>query len=375
MAGTSALDQYVVQSPAFLFSDRREKAAIDPDNPVILGNQVKCAAFEMPFAAADPFGRAEGVGAVLELLHRDARILHREGERYYWAAAAYPAEDVSLDAAGVDNVVILDADTRQIIGEIDRASSIETVHQGAIYGHQGEQYLVEEFDYHKRQAVVRKVNFDYYTDAETERDVRVLAVDRSSPRGLYTIHRIEVHVSTLATLYKKIRFYTHENVGAGEIHLPPEEMDTEAFALVVGEDAAALALAPDGRAGALGGLAGLLRRLAPLFVRCDPADLRVKSELKSRHWGGPALTIYDRVPGGVGLADALFELHERVLEAAAQVVERCACLYGCPACIGPAVEVGAAGKERVRRLLDALLGRGAAEAGPARKGSEGCSSA
>jgi len=357
IAGASALDQFVVQSPSFVFSDHREKAAIDPDNLVILANQVKCAAFELPFRRGGAFGKAPDLEEILEVLSKEAGILHFDGERYYWAAPSYPAEDVSLDATGIDNVVILDAGTGKIIGEVDRPSSIEEVYQGAIYGHQGEQYLVEEFDYHQRRAVVRKVNFDYYTDAETETDVRVLCEDEMSDFGNYAIHRVEVHVSTLATVYKKIRFYTHENVGAGEIHLPPEEMDTEAFVLTLGEKAArAGGLETGSGSGALGGLAGLVRRLAPLFVRCDPADLLVKSELKSGHWGAPAITAYDRAPGGVGLSETLFGMHREVLEAALEVVRRCPCLFGCPSCVGPVVEAGKTAKERVRRLLEALLG-------------------
>ncbi len=356
VAGASALDQYVVQSPSFLFSDHREKAAINPDNLVILANQVKCAAFELPFRKGDSFGKAPETEEILDVLARESGILHFDGERYYWAAPSYPAEDVSLDATGIDNVVILDGDTGKILGEVDRPSSIEEVYEGAIYGHQGEQYLVERFDYHQRRAVVRKVNFDYYTDAETETDVRVLCEDEDLDLGKYAIHRVEVHVSTLATVYKKIRFYTRENVGAGEIHLPPEEMDTEAFVLTFGSEAVRLG-GLEGSAGgsALGGLAGLVRRLAPLFVRCDPADLLVKSELKSGHWGGPAITAYDRAPGGVGLSETLFEMHREVLEAALEVVRRCPCLYGCPSCVGPAVEAGAAAKDRVRRLLETLL--------------------
>ncbi len=357
VAGASALDQFVVQSPPFLFGDHREKAAVDPDNLVILANQVKCAAFELPFRKGDSFGKAPAVGEILDVLSRDAGILHFDGERYYWAAPSYPAEDVSLDATGIDNVVVLDGDTGKILGEVDRPSSIEEVYEGAIYGHQGEQYLVERFDYHQRRAIVRKVNFDYYTDAETETDVRVLCEDERLDFGEYSIHRVEVHVSTLATVFKKIKFYTHENVGAGEIHLPPEEMDTEAFVLTPGGEAVRAA-GLEGAAGgaALGGLAGLIRRLAPLFVRCDPADLLVKSELKSGHWEGPAITAYDRAPGGVGLSETLFGMHREVLEAALEVVRRCPCLYGCPSCVGPVVEAGAAAKERVRRLLEGLLG-------------------
>src|SRR5690606_20506215 len=160
----------------------------------------------------------------------------REGDRYHYAAQTYPADGISLSAADMDNVVIQERDTRRVLGEVDRPGALTEVHEGAVYGHQGEQYVVEEFDYHNRRAWVRKVEADYYTEAETETEVRVLHLDEERVFPTYVAYRGEVHVSTLAKAFKKIRFYTRENVGIGEIHLPPEEFETEACMLVIGPD-------------------------------------------------------------------------------------------------------------------------------------------
>ncbi|MCC6783037.1 MAG: DEAD/DEAH box helicase [Planctomycetes bacterium] len=357
LARSFAMDQFLVREPGFLFDAPREAVAIDPDNAVILANHVKCAAFELPFTRGDGFGKAEGIDDVLEFLSRDLGLLVREGDRYHFAAATFPAEGVSLNAAELDNVVIHDRDTGKVLGEIDRASSITEVYEGAIYGHQGEQYLVEEFRYDDRRCYVRRADVDYYTEADTETEVRVLHLDASEDFGSYCAHRCEVHVSTLAKAYKKLRFYTRENVGDGEIDLPPEEFETEACVLALDPELAVRAgLSEGANGGGLRGLAELIQGLVPLFVRVDPGDVRVSSELRHPHFERPTILIHDAIPNGVGLSERIFAVHREVLQAALGVVTRCRCAGGCPSCIGPARDQGRRGKALARRILEELLG-------------------
>jgi DEAD/DEAH box helicase domain-containing protein len=251
------------------------------------------------------------------------------------------------------------------------------VHEGAIYLVEGETYTIERFDYANRRAHARKVASDYFTEAETDTEVRVLRLEEKAERRLagaaeLAIWRGEVHVTTVATLYKKIRFYTRENVGAGDIHLPAEEMDTEAFVLTLAnERAQALQLAAGNRAAAWAGVGRLLRRTAPLFVRCSAGDLGLSTEIRSGHFACPALFLYDRIPGGVGLPVALFRSFRELVRATREVLERCACEHGCPACIGPLEEVGPLGKETARAVL-ALLDEGP-ELVPAAIGADGVS--
>ncbi len=352
VARSFAMDQYLVREPGYLFGEPREAVSIDPDNAIILTNHVKCAAFELPFDRGDGFGEAEGVDEVLDFLTDDLRVLVRQGDRHHFAASTYPAEGVSLNAADMDNVVIHDREDATVLAEIDRASSITEVYEGAIYGHQGEQYLVEEFRYDDRRAYVRKADADYYTEADTETEVRVLHVDESQDFGGYAAHLAEVHVSTLAKAFKKIRFYTRENVGIGEIDLPPEEFETEACVLALAPELVercGLQQGADG--GGLRGLAELVQGLVPLFVRVDPGDVRVTSELRHPHFERPTLTIYDRIPNGVGLSERIFRVHHEILDAAAGVVARCTCATGCPACIGPSADQGRRGKALALAVL------------------------
>ncbi|MSR64145.1 MAG: DEAD/DEAH box helicase [Planctomycetes bacterium] len=373
VARADPVDQYLAHHPDYLFGAARERLALDADNLVLLSEQLKCAAFELPFhagpdGAVRDFGASPHVGGILDYLAEESKLLLRRNApagtsgapartTWYWAADAYPAQDVSLAGREADNVLIFDEE-EQAIGEIDRAGSLTAVHEGAIYQVEGETYKIERFDYANRRAYARRVASDYFTEAETDTEVRVLRLEEKAERvnaaGLSDVQlwRGEVHVTTLATMYKKIRFYTRENVGAGDIHLPAEEMDTEAFVLTLAPEAAeALALLTGNRAAAWAGVGRLLRRSAPLFVRCGAGDLGISCETRSGHFERPAIFLYDRVPGGVGLPVALFRAQREIVSAAREVLARCACALGCPACVGPLEEVGPLGKETALAIL------------------------
>jgi DEAD/DEAH box helicase domain-containing protein len=388
IARSDPIDQFLAQHPEYLFAAPREELGLDPDNLVLLSEQLKCAAFELPFQErcnADGVAEVLGFGAsphlpeILDYLSEGAGLLHKRedplrpvehGRRpstWYWMADAYPAQNVSLAGGEPDNVLVLDADTGKALGEVDRAGSIVTVHEGAIYQVEGETWKIERFDYKNRRAYARAVESDYFTDAQTETEVRVLRLEerrsRTGPDGGEDLNlwRGEVHVTTLATLYKKIRFYTRENVGSEDIVLPPEELDTEAFMLTLSEESAArLQLHAGSRGAGWSAVGGLIKRVAPLYLRCQPQDLGLCSEIKSPHFNRPTITLYDRVQGGVGLCIKLFEVAHDIFAAAYSVVSECACRQGCPACVGPMEEVGPMGKSTAQALLAHLL------AGPTR---------
>jgi DEAD/DEAH box helicase domain-containing protein len=372
VARSDPLDQFLARHPDWLFSAARERLALDPDNLVILSEQLKCAAFELPFSSAELAGGSFGPPAlsagILDYLAEESGLLLRRGERWHWMADAYPAQDVSLDGGAPDNVLVLDAETSKALGEVDRAGSITAVHEGAIYQVEGEIWKIERFDYSNRRAYARSVESDYFTEAETDTELRVLRLERGAQRERtaggddYAALTGEVHVTTVATQYKKVRFYTRENVGAEDIHLPAEEVDTQAFALTLSEESAEqLGLAGAERGGAWRGVGELVRRVAPLFVRCRVQDLGLSCEVRSAHFGKPTIFLWDRVQGGVGLGERLFDEHRAVLGAALDVAARCACRDGCPACIGPTPQAGLGGKGTAIRILEHLAG-GAAPA-------------
>ena len=231
VGNSSPLNQYIINHPDFVVGQGAERALIDPDNLYIILSHLKCAAFELPFQDGELFGR-ENIKEYLDFLV-DEQILRFVEGRYYWMSEAYPASDISLRSASSDNFVIIDTTDGAsiVIGEVDRFSAPMLIHEGAIYMHEGSQYHVDQLDWERQKAYTRRVKVDYYTDANLDVDLKVLSVGESQQlKELHAVHAWgEVLVSAKTHLYKKIRFYTHENVGWGSISLPEQEMHTTAF--------------------------------------------------------------------------------------------------------------------------------------------------
>ena len=244
---------------------------IDPDNMYILLSHLKCAAFELPFQAGELFG-GKDVAEYLSFLVDEGILRFVEG-RYYWMSEVYPANDISLRSASSDNFVIIDTTdgASSVIGEVDRFSAPMLIHEGAIYMHEGRQYHVDQLDWERQKAYARRVKVDYYTDANLDVDLKVLSVSESLQPGTKPAAQSwgEVLVSAKTHLYKKIRFYTHENIGWGPISLPEQEMHTTAFWF-----AQKLDLEPSVPSevvqNALNGVAHLLLNTAPLELMCEP---------------------------------------------------------------------------------------------------------
>jgi DEAD/DEAH box helicase domain-containing protein len=378
VATSSPLNQYIAAHPEFILGGSPEAALINPDNFYVLVSHLKCAAFELPFTVGERFG--PNTDLLLDLLVEEG-LLHREGDRYHWMAEVYPAENVSLRSAAVDNVVIIDTgDGRNgpapaplapeeraarggrqgrptVIGEVDRTSAPMLVHTGAIYMHGGRQYHVDRLDLTERKAYVHAVDVDYYTDAELAVDLAVLTEDQRAEGGAAVWTCGDVRVSFQPTVFKKIKLHTHENVGWERLDLPQDDLHTRAVWLALRAGAVEGLSGEDVQAG-VWALGNLLVNVAPVFVLCDPRDLRVAAQTRSPHTGRPTVFLYDAVPGGIGLAERLFELRASLLAAARDHVRACSCAAGCPSCVGPANEVDGDPKRAALRLLERLLAGG-----------------
>jgi DEAD/DEAH box helicase domain-containing protein len=476
IAGGNPLEQYIVTHPGYFFGRSPEHGRINPDNLLILLAHLKCAAFELPFADGEtfgrygnlpygrygnlPYGRAEteqGPGGPIdpstrlptydtaELLEylAESGFVHHAGTAWYWLADAYPAEAISLRSAGPDRVLILDTSdgTTRTIGEVERAAAPAMVHPGAVYLHASQSYQVERLDWEAGQAFVRLTDADFYTQASVSVEVRPVEVREQAARAGATISHGEVRVTSKATGFRQIRFYTHETLGWGEINLPEQTLDTTAYWFVLSEatvdrlrqagwwrfdpvgyrgpnwqvqrDAAR---ARDGyrcrhcgaperpgrqhdihhltpfrdfgyvpgqniayreanlldnlvtlcrnchrRAenaqrfqGALTGLGHVLGHLVPLFLMCDWRDVGILAESQAAWSRAPTVTIYEKVPAGVGFADQLYTLHDDLLAAARELIVDCPCERGCPSCVGPVDEVGEDAKAYTLAILGEL---------------------
>ncbi len=334
IASNAPLDQYIAQHEEYLMERTVESALVNPQNVYILVDQVKCAAFEIPFKRSETYG-GEDIQDVLEYLE-DRSVLHEEEDVYHWQDRSYPAENVSIRSADAGNFVIIDrtGGSRRVIGEMDRSSVPILLHTNAIYIHGSAQYTVLEVDWDKQTVWIEQSKVNYYTDAETKTDIKILEKNSEEDTPSARAMLCDVLVRTIAVKYKKIKFGTHENIGYGDINLPPTEIHTKSLVLSF-KSALLQGLSRDECEELLLSLSHLLKNISSLFVMTDPRDIGVAENLKENLTGLPTLFLYDRYPGGVGLSDRLYEIRQRLLQASLQRVQECGCENGCPSCVGP----------------------------------------
>lgn len=333
VASSSPLDQYVIQHPEYFFKQSPETARINPDNIIILVDHVKCAAYELPFKEGERFGNIE-VEDILDYLVSE-KVLIRNGNKWFWMNDSFPAHNISLRSASQENVVIIDQSDiakAKVIGEMDLFSALTLLHEEAIYLHQGVQYQVEKLDWDEKKAFVREVNVDYYTDANLAVQLKILEEDQRKESSTSTISFGDVTVQAMATIFKKIKFETHENIGSGPIHLPEMELHTSATWISLHKHE--INLSEVRLEEGLLGATHALKNIVPIFAMCDPQDVHVVPQVKSSQLEKPTIFFYDRYPGGIGLSSKIYENIERILLEAKSLIERCQCEKGCPSCIG-----------------------------------------
>ncbi|HEV2425206.1 MAG TPA: DEAD/DEAH box helicase [Terriglobia bacterium] len=450
VASSAPLDQFIVQHPEYFFGRSPEHGFVNPDNLEILLNHLKCAAFELPIEEGERFGTLD-----LETLCRhltETGFLHHTSGAWHWVSESYPADAVSLRSVSSDNFVIVDnTGEPRVLGEVDFPSALTTLHEKAIYIQNGEQYHVERLDYDDRKAYVHRVDSDYYTDAISYTKITVLETFESrsqktevrsqstvesrqltvdgrqasvgGPQSMVeedgefrvpdfefrsteaaadcqqsitddrqpSVNHGEVHVNTQVVGFKKIKFHTHENVGAGNLTLPEQEMHTTAWWLTLPHEMLeAMPYSSTDRQDGVRALGNALEAMAILLVMCDARDLGVavgensrdqpsvsrqlsvdsrQSTVDSRQSAGrgqpardngpmtffePNIYLYDKYPGGIGLSAPLYRMSEQLLGNARKLIGNCGCEAGCPSCVGPVGEIGENGKEVALAILGAI---------------------
>jgi len=365
VASSSPLNQYVAAHPDYLFETSPEAGLVDPDNLLVRISHLKCAAFELPFDERDVDGAAAGaedfgpeLRTLLDLLAAEG-ILVQAGGRWHWMAEVFPAESVSLRSAAIDNFVIIEQGPKpRVIGEIDRPAAPLLVHDEAIYMHGGQMYHVDRLDWNEKKAYVHRVDVDYYTDANLAVELEVIEPFERAPAPGCSVEHGEVAVRDVATIFKKIKLDTNENVGWGKISIPEENRHTTSYWFALDDrtiDGLTRVEVQEG----LWGLAHLLRHLAPMFLMCDPRDLQAVAQIRSPFTERPTLFLYENQPGGVGMAQRLFEIHGAVIQAALDVLGACACEAGCPGCVGPSIRGHDTNKRAALTLLRRLIDDGA----------------
>jgi len=378
IAKSNPMDQFIVENPDYFFTRSPEHCRVNPDNLLILLHHIKSAAFELPFEEGERFGKED----LMELLAylEEKGVLHRVDKRWHWAAESYPADEVSLRTINPENVVVVDTtDTasHRVIAEVDWDSAFTTVHESAIYMVESQQYHVDKLDLERNKAYVRKVDVDYYTDAMTYTNVRVMDDFAKKMNGSIIVEHGEVQVARKVVGYKKIKFYTSENVGYGDVNLPEKDMHTTSYWFTIPWDLLDfLQLTREEIIDGLTGLAYCLHHISAMLVMSDIRDLDRCIGDKSGEWFvrygkdrrvitssppqagtvmenayDPTVFIFDAYPGGIGLSENLFERHDELIAAARSIIGACPCDHGCPMCVGPVLEVGPSAKAAALAIL------------------------
>ena len=379
VASSSPLDQFIINHPDYFFSKSPERALINPDNLSIMVSHVECSSFELPFKEGEKFGRSD-IGEILKFLEEES-LVHHSKDKWFWTSDAYPADGVSLRSISSDNFVVVDiSEKSKVIAEVDFSSALTTLHPKAIYICEGEQHFVEKLDYTQRKAYVKKTDVDYFTDAIDYTKVKILDVFDKKKLEKCDISHGEIHVATQVVGFKKIKFHTMENVGAGDLSLPQNEMHTTAYWLTIPVHLLqSLPFSPEKKINGLFGLAYILHHISPLFMMCDLHDVGVsigdnttgksvaprdmpfkipdeeKAAIFSAEEFEPNIFIYDNYPGGIGLSPTLFELEKILLEHCQKTIKACPCQEGCPSCVGPTKESGRQAKQVALQILKNLI--------------------
>ncbi|HFD31859.1 MAG TPA: DUF1998 domain-containing protein, partial [Gammaproteobacteria bacterium] len=385
VANSTPLDQFIIQQPQYFMGNSPENANIDPDQLLILLDHIRCAAFELPFKDNETFGD----GNLTEFLHylQEEGLLHKEGEQWHWITDAYPAQNVSLRSVAEGNFVVIDTTggKQEVIAEVDYHSAADTLYEGAIYLIHAQPWQVEKLDWTGRKAYVSKTKADYYTDAIDYTKLKILAEFQKEQTSQVQVCQGEVHLVRRISGFKKIRYYTHENIGYGKINLPDQEMHTTAIWWQL--DSEKLHQTFSNRWQALDaflGAAYAMHHIAALLAMTESRDIgravgnsdgtwfatvsdkgrgsqklfQSENAMLDEESFNPSVFLYDNVPGGLGISASLFEHHQQVIENAIQTVTTCQCKNGCPACVGPIVVEGEerkiSAKQSVLILLDLL---------------------
>jgi DEAD/DEAH box helicase domain-containing protein len=329
VASEDALDQFFAREPEALLSRRVEAAILDHANPRILDPHVLSAAFEAPLDEAD----AEILGA--EALRRAAELpeLERTSAGFVWKGRDYPAARVSLRSGDAEAFTVVDGETGSLLGLVERDRAYSTVHEGAVYLHLGEQYLVESLSLAERIAVVTPARVDWYTQAKKGSETTIEASDRAARRLGLELHFGRVSVTEQVVAYARKAVRDGSTIDVVPMLMPETTFETEAvWFCPEPEQLEGLEQMPK-LLGTLHAAEHSLIALLPLWAMCDRWDIGGLSTNVHYQTGRPTIFVYDGHAGGVGITERGFDRFEDWVEDTLRLLERCPCAAGCPSCV------------------------------------------
>ncbi len=329
VASEDALDQYFMREPEMLLGRRVEAAILDHTNPRVLDGHVRSAAFEAPLDDRD---RAILGDAALERAAVLPELKHTRAG-YVWAGHDYPAARVALRSASADSFTVIDSESGAVLGIVERERAYSTVHEGAIYLHLGEQFLVRELDHEARRVLVQPFASDYYTQPKKETTTAIDEAVRSERRLGLDASFGRVSVTEQVVAYQKKSVRDNATLGLVTLDLPATTFETEAVWFLPAQEQL-IGLEREPRLlGSLHAAEHSLIALLPLWAMCDRWDIGGLSTNLHFQTKRPTVFVYDGHPGGVGISEHGFEVFEEWVRDTARMLAGCPCERGCPSCV------------------------------------------
>jgi DEAD/DEAH box helicase domain-containing protein len=357
VAGEDALDQFFCRHPDEFLERPVEAAILDHESAQIHQAHLLCAAYEGPLEDRDEefFGprweaHAEALVSAGLLRKRTvqrapsdvARASEGVGAEVYVLRrpADYPAAKVSLRSSSPDSFAIVDVSSGELLGQTEAARAHSTIHDGAIYLHQGRSYEVRELDLENRRALVAPFDGDWYTQPKRETDTSIeRLLDRREALGV-TLSFGEVSVTETVLGYQRKRLSDHAQVELVMLDLPQTSFSTQALwfeldgATLTGLDGDGEGMIPiDKLLGSLHATEHAQIAVLPLIAMCDRWDIGGLSTNMHPQTGGPTIFIYDGHPGGIGITRLAYRRFDELCRDAHRLIAECPCESGCPSCV------------------------------------------
>ncbi len=357
VAADNPLDTYLVHHPSAVFGPALEQTVLDPDNPYVLAPHLAAAAAELALTPDDLAAFGPSAPALLEVLVARG-LLRRRPSGWFWARPERATDHVDLRGAGGPAYQVVEASTGRVLGTVDEAATDRSVHEGAVYVHQGHSFVVQRLDHAERLALVRRAEPDWTTQARTVTDVRLTRTLGQQTWGPVELAFGTVEVASRVVSFLRRRLVTGEVLGEEPLDLPERVLSTKAVWWSTGAHALEQAgVGSHALAGALHAAEHAAIALLPLVATCERWDVGGVSTPCHQDTGQPTVVVHDGSAGGAGFAERGFAAAGAWWQATLEAVQSCACPAGCPSCVqspscGNANQpLDKAGAVRVLRLL------------------------
>jgi DEAD/DEAH box helicase domain-containing protein len=329
VASEDGLDQFFMREPDKLLGRRVESAILDHANPRVLAGHVRCAAYEGPLTGAD----ARLLGPETLELAGDDPLLRRTRSGFVWAGKDHPAARVPLRSADADAFAVVDTTTGAVIGQVERSRAYSTIHEGAVYLHLGESYLVRALDLVGLRALVEPFGGPWYTQAKKETQTSIVEPRRVERRCGLELSFGEIEVTEQVVAYERKTIASQERIELVALDLPATTFSTEAIWFLPEADQLAGVEEMPRLLGTLHAAEHALIAVLPLWAMCDRWDIGGLSTNVHPQTGRPTVFVYDGHPGGVGITERGFDGFEGWVRDTAALVRGCPCSTGCPSCV------------------------------------------